>query len=108
MSMDLHSSFEATVVFVPPEEGGRSAPARTGYRALLRYGGIYHDSFWEFDDALLIEPGAITRARIGLLHPELLVGRIAPGDQFEVCEGVRVVGRGTVSRLLGPAIEDRR
>jgi|ERR671914_1742087 translation elongation factor EF-Tu-like GTPase len=73
--------FEATVTFRRAEEGGRSTPARSGYRALLRYAGDYHDSFWEFEDIETIEPGASATVRVALLHPELLAGHIRPGDQ---------------------------
>ena len=100
-SMLAQSDFEATVTFRRAEEGGRSSPAHSGYRALLRYANAYHDSFWVFEDSRTISPGETATVRVGLLHPELLAGHLRPGDQFDVYEGARVVGRGTVSRLLG-------
>lgn len=85
---------------LPTKDGGRSGPILTGYRSLLRFEGTAVDFGFELElDPELgaggIAPGAAANAQLSLWAvkelPDLL-----PGQKFELREGSRVVGTGTI------------
>jgi translation elongation factor EF-Tu-like GTPase len=47
-----------------------------------------------------VNPGDTVRAFLGFLSPAEHVGKVYPGMEFEIREGVRTVGRGHVLRIL--------
>jgi translation elongation factor EF-Tu-like GTPase len=80
--------------------GGRSGPLLSGYRSLLRFEGSDIDFGFELqlDPAVGsagIAPGASGNGHVSLWAVDELPSLFA-GQRFEVREGVRVVGRGTI------------
>lgn len=91
--------FSARVAFLPTEQGGRTHPVATGYRV----GMFFHPESNEGNDGILTlvdkdrcYPSEECVARIRPLFPELVQPLVHPGAVFEVREGRRVIGTGTV------------
>src|SRR5205807_8066428 len=91
---------EAEVTFVPTEQGGRKTPAFSGYRPQFYYDGHDWDADQEYPDVESVAPGQTVRALLRFLSPDLQVGRVHPGMEFQVREGARVVAHGRVKKIL--------
>ena len=80
-------------------EGGRSGPLLSGYRSLARFTGTDTDFGYELEllpgDAHGVAPGAGGLGRLSFWATQELPD-IALGLTFEMREGHRVVGHGTV------------
>jgi translation elongation factor EF-Tu-like GTPase len=98
--MDRTFHIEAEIKFLTAAEGGKSKPARSGYRSQFHYGGRSWDAVHEYPDTPEAIPGQTVRALLSFLTPEEHRGHISVGMPFEIREGQRVVGRGTVTKLL--------
>lgn len=83
------------------DEGGRSGPLLSGYRSLLRFEGTEVDFGFELElDAEVtngLAPGDSGNARLSFWAAEELPS-LSPGHKFEIREGTRVVGRGSVTQ----------
>lgn len=91
---------EATISLVRSSEGGRSGPLRSGYRSLLRFEGHPVDFGFELELSPHVRmgglrPGESGVARLSLWAVEDLPPIVA-GMKFEIREGARVVGYGSV------------
>ncbi len=85
---------------LPTSEGGRSGPLLSGYRSLLRFDGSEVDFGFELEldpavGSAGIPPGASGSGRVSFWAVEDLPSLFS-GQRFEVREGARVVGRGTI------------
>jgi translation elongation factor EF-Tu-like GTPase len=100
--MALARNVEAEVTFLPTEHGGRKgfAPVLSGYRPQFYFECVDYDALHEYPDVPQVHPGETARVFLTFHHPELLVGRLLPGKPFLIREGHRVVGYGTVIRIL--------
>lgn len=90
----------ARVRLLPTSEGGRSGPLQSGYRSLLRFEGRDVDFGFELElDAAVgpsgLSPGASGTGRISFWAVAELPS-LFDGQRFEVREGTRVVGTGTI------------
>lgn len=90
----------ALVQMRPTNEEGRTGPIQSGYRSLLRFEGSDSDFGFEveLDSAVGVSglaPGAAGTVRITFWAAERLPAVFA-GKRFELREGARVVGSGTV------------
>lgn len=88
------------VHLLPTSEGGRSGYLLSGYRSLLRFEGNDLDFGFELElDPTVgpdgLAPGASGTGRISLWAMEELPSLFA-GQRFELREGARVVGRGSI------------
>ena len=86
----------ASLQLLATEQGGRSAPITATYRSLARFEGTEADYGFELElDSETLAPGETGVGRLSFWAvdemPELQVG-----STFEMREGARVVGRGTV------------
>lgn len=91
---------EVELTFLPTEHGGRGCATQSGYRPQFYYAGHDWDAVHEYPDVTEASPGDTVRAYLAFLSPEDHVGRITPGMPFLVREGQRVVGYGSVVRIL--------
>ncbi len=91
---------EVELTFLPPEQGGRRTPARSGYRPQFHYSGSDWDAVHTYPDAELVYPGQTVRAFLSLLSPEQHVGKLSPGMTFQCREGQRVIANGVVLKIL--------
>lgn len=86
----------ANLRLVPTNEGGRSAPIESGYRSLARFEGSPSDFGFELEpDADRLAPGESGSGQLSFWAVEELP-ELAAGQSFELREGARVVGHGTV------------
>lgn len=91
---------EAQIYFLTTAEGGRNGPVRSGYRPQFVYDDHHWDAHQEYPEREWVELGETARALLWFLSPECHWGKVSPGMEFEIMEGSRVVGRGTVAAIL--------
>ena len=78
------------------DEGGRSSPIESGYRSLARFEGTTADFGFELDlDSKRLAPGQSGDGQLSFWAVEELPA-LSPGQAFELREGTRVVGQGTI------------
>ena len=90
----------ARVHLLPTSEGGRSGPLLSGYRSLLRFEGSDLDFGFELELDPTVGPGGLApgssgTGRVSFWAIEEMPSLFA-GQRFELREGARVVGRGTI------------
>lgn len=98
---------EAEIYFLPTEQGGRRSPAFSGYRPThdFHIPGMFNDAHHEYIGRQQVPPGETALAQLWLLAPEFQVGRLYPGFNFTVQEGARIIGRGTVTKVLNVTLQ---
>ena len=97
----IRTTITASVHLLATNDGGRTGPLRSGYRSLLRFEGTDVDLGFELElhpemNANELAPGASGTARLSFWATEQLPTMLA-GQRFEIREGTRVVGRGSVA-----------
>ena len=99
---------EAEISFLPTEQGGRSAPAPSGYRAAHDFGvgGMLNDAMHEYVGCQSIAPGSSAKANLWFLAPEYQSRRLHPSFRFPVQEGSRIVGHGVILSVINPELRD--
>jgi len=93
-------SFRTRIELLTTAEGGRSTALRSGYRSLLRREGEDLDIGFQLDleeasRADGLAPGASATGVVSYLVADVPAD-LRVGQRFEIREGHRVVGRGTV------------
>jgi translation elongation factor EF-Tu-like GTPase len=99
ISMPQIGNVEVEVTLIPTAQGGRNSWVASGYRPQFRYAGQDWDAEFTFEVSR-VQPGETAKAVVRFLSPEAHRGVLAEGTTFELREGVRVVGHGTVTKLL--------
>lgn len=96
----------ARIEFLATENGGRSHPARSGYRPNHDCGiaGTLNDAAHEYIGQDSAAPGETMLANVWLLVPEYQAGRLYPGFSFTVQEGSRIVGNAVVQEVLNASL----
>jgi len=91
---------QVEVEFLAAERGGRKSPvAPTGYRPLLRFEGfeqLVGLAELLFDGERWVAPGEVAQGQLRLAVPPEAFATPRGGDRFEILEGLRLVGHGTV------------
>jgi translation elongation factor EF-Tu-like GTPase len=72
----------------------------TGYRGQFYYKGENWDADQEYLGRDCVRPGDTARTLFRFLSPHAHVDHLEVGTEFEIREGVRVIARGTVIRIL--------
>lgn len=86
----------ATLELLPTERGGRTLPLESGYRSLVRFEGTDVDFGFELElDRTPLDPGTEGNGLLSLWAVDELP-ELASGQRFELREGTRVVGNGTI------------
>ena len=98
--MSLAKDVEVIITFLPTSHGGRQTPAKSGYRPQFYYDGLDHDAIQTFIDKEFVNPGEIVKAYLTFLHPDLHLGNLCPGKAFLIREGNRIVGYGSIVKVL--------
>jgi elongation factor Tu len=96
----LPCDVEAFVTYLPAEHGGKTIPVTTGYRPQFYYDGQDHDASHTYPDVERVLPGQSARVFLAFLHPETHIGKLHPGMPFLIREGQKVLGYGTVTRVV--------
>jgi translation elongation factor EF-Tu-like GTPase len=87
----------ATLDLLATDRGGRDSAIRSGYRSLARFEGVDADFGFELDlDAQELAPGDRGAGRLSFWAVDE-VPTLSEGQQFEVREGARVIGHGTIA-----------
>jgi len=98
--MNRPRDIEVELTFLPSEHGGRQKPAHSDYRPQFYYAGHDWDAPHEYPDVSEVNPGDTVRAFLCFLSPDEHVGKVKPGMAFLIREGQRIVGYGSVVRLI--------
>jgi translation elongation factor EF-Tu-like GTPase len=91
---------EAEIYFLTTAEGGRNGPVRSGYRPQFFYNDHHWDAHQEYPEREWVQLGETARTLLWFMSPQCHWGKVSPGMEFEIMEGPRVVGRGTVTAIL--------
>jgi len=87
----------ANLRLLSTDAGGRCSPVETGYRSLVRFQGTDKVFGFELDlDSDQLFQGRQSTARLSFWAIEDLPDLFA-GQAFELLEGTRVVGHGTIT-----------
>jgi elongation factor Tu len=94
--------FIAILKYRTTEEGGRTTPARSGYRPQLKFSfeEIQTSGQQVFIGKDTVRPGESVEAEITMVSPHIFKGRLSCGMVFEFREGDRVMGTGQIIELL--------
>lgn len=98
----------ARITYLTIAEGGRRTPAGTGHRPHTRFEGRTDLSPVEqvfADEKELILPGESTEAEMTLVSKEKFLKSLYPGQTFEFYDGDRMIGTGTILRVLNKELE---
>ena len=84
------------------DEGGRSTPAKSGYRPQLYFDFEKNSTSGRqiFINKEWVSPGETVEAEITMLSPQLFENKLYEGLEFKFCEGRVVVGYGTILKLV--------
>lgn len=86
----------ASLSILAAAEGGRTTPIVSGYRSLARFEGTEVDLGFELElEAESLAPGERGTGRLSFWAVEE-VPDLSVGQNFELREGARVVGQGTI------------
>ena len=103
--MSQVTGVRARVYFMPVEAGGRRGPIFSGYRPQFHFGSPRegYDGVIALERPAVVHPGEQCSIVVSFLHPEFLQEVLKPGIAFEIQEGLRVVGRGTIVETISAA-----
>jgi translation elongation factor EF-Tu-like GTPase len=104
------ADIEAELQFLTTAEGRRKTPCRSGfrnYRAPCDFGvteaGL-NNALFEFIDKEWVSPGERVKTRMWFLDPHFQSSRLYEGFDFTIHEGLRVVARGKVTKVINEAL----
>jgi translation elongation factor EF-Tu-like GTPase len=100
MSTNLPHDAEAILTFLPTQDGGRSTPVRSDYRPQFYYDGHDWDAAHTYPDVECVNPGNTVRVILSFLRPDAHLGRLQVGTAFLIREGRKIVGYGSISKLV--------
>ncbi|MBM3224281.1 MAG: hypothetical protein FJZ47_10810 [Candidatus Tectomicrobia bacterium] len=86
----------ARIKLFKTEAGGRTSFVRSGYRPNLRFGDLYTEGALTFPDRQQMYPGAEGEVCVTLVHPEYVREHLVVSAHFDLMEGARKVGEGTL------------
>ena len=96
--MNEDFDFIAHLIYNTFDEGGRSSPAKSGYRPHIKFdfdevltsgSQIFIDKEWVF-------PGETVDAEITILSPQLFENKLFKGLEFKFMEGSNLIGIGKI------------
>ena len=90
----------AEIYYLSSEEKGRGYPVFNGYNGQFFYDDMNWDAIQEFIDKKICMPGEIVKVKMQTQSPYLHVGNLWTGKPFEIREGTRTVGKGTILEIL--------
>lgn len=100
MNPDYPPDIEAKITFLKTEEGGRSSPAFSGYRPQFYYNGMNYAAHHHYPNVSEVNPGQTVTTLLWFGAPQFHFEKIYVGMEFEIREGVKVVGNGIVTKIL--------
>ena len=101
MNVKLPPDVEAIVRLIPPEEGGRTTAAYSGYRPVHAVLPDYLTSGeHEYLDVDSLEPGGSARANIKFITPQYYPNCLTVGQVIRVQEGGRLIGHAEIIQIF--------
>jgi len=91
---------EAEIYYLTSKEGGRKSAVRSGYRGQFHYDGKCFDAGQEFINKDICEPGETVKVFIQTLSPNNHIGKFFVGKEFEIREGITIVGKGNITMVI--------
>lgn len=97
---------EAEITLLSTAEGGRSAPAWSGYRPghAVREDyvttGVHH-----YIGCEKVSPGETVRGTITFITPEAYPNCLWIGREIDIQEGSRIIGRARITRIFNAMLE---
>lgn len=100
-------SFIATLTFKTRTEGGRSVPAHSGYRPTIRFpfDTMMTSGQQKYLGKDVVSPGETVEAEITIIAVEYFKEQLYEGLKFEFTEGSRVIGTGTITKILNKRLQ---
>jgi ADP-ribosyl-[dinitrogen reductase] hydrolase len=94
--------FRATLVYKTVEEGGRTTPAKSGYRPAIKFhfDKMLTSGMQYFVDKEWVYPGESAEADINILASPYFEGCLYEGLEFMFTEGTRIIGTGTITKII--------
>jgi len=96
----------ARIRLLKTEEGGRTSFVRSGYRPTFRFGPLYTDGALTFLDRQQVYPGDACEGHLTLTNPDYIREYLVVGACFDIMEGPRKIGAGTL--LAIPAMPQEK
>jgi translation elongation factor EF-Tu-like GTPase len=98
---------EAEVSFLPTSDGGRSTPARSGYRPIhLVLPDYLTSGHHEYKDKKEVLPGESAIAEIWFLSPDQYSKCMHVGTILPVQEGSRLIGHAKVLKIFNDVLRE--
>jgi elongation factor Tu len=97
------TAFRAKLRFLKTDEGGRKDFALSGYASAITFEANeknQHAAHFTFENRDRVLPGEECEAIVTVISPELIRSKLNANASFEVREGFRLVGTGTILELL--------
>jgi hypothetical protein len=101
--------FIAELKYLTAEEGGRKAPAISGYRPQIKFDfdEMQISGQQTFLNKVTVYPGDTVKAAIRIISVELFKYRLTEGMTFEFREGLKVIGTGNITCILNDRLRQR-
>jgi len=96
----INPEFEAEIYYLTEKEGGRKNPVHSGYRGQFYYNGRNWDAPQEFIDKEICNLGETVKVKMKTLSPEYHAGKLSIKQDFEIREGAKTIGRGTITDIF--------
>ncbi len=93
----LQPEIIAHIYYLSPEEGGRKYRIVNGYRGQFFYDDNNWDAVQEIEEVLT---NGTVSVKIQFISPDNHKGKFYIGKEFEIREGLRVVGKGKIVNIL--------
>ena len=93
-------SVTAKITYLTPDKGGRLTPAKSGYCPSIRFEDIYVMGAIETLESDSIALGRELLVRIHFPEPGSIGRFLKPNRTFEIAEGPKQVGQGTILALV--------
>lgn len=102
-----YADFIAELYYLPTEKGGRKTPAFSGYRPQVKFDFAEYQTSGQqtFIDKEIAYPGDTVLAKIIVISPEILEGKLEEGMEFEFREGLHLIGTGRLKCIINDKLE---
>lgn len=99
--------FIALLKYKTFDEGGRSTPAKLGYRPELSFDfeKATTSGRQNFIDTEWVCPGDTVEAEISMLSSQFYERKLYEGLEFKFCEGRKIIGAGTILKIVNESLK---
>ena len=103
------ADFRAILKYKSTEEGGRTTPAKSGYRPAIKFDfdEMLTSGMQYFIDREWVYPGETVDADISILASPYFEGCLYEGLEFKFTEGSRIIGTGTITKIINEKLRKR-